>query len=864
MGTFTTGLKSLDEVLKGILPGDNVVWEVDDIETYRAFVNPLIEATLQSGRPIKYFRFASHPPLIPEQSEIGVHHFDPDDGFETFTDSIHQVIRDTGRGAVYIFDCLSELASAWLSDQMLGNFFRLTCPYLFDLETLAYFSIFRNQHSSEAIVPIQKTTQLFLDVYEHDGLIYLRPLKVQHRYSSSMNMFHVWKEDQFKTVTDSIIVAQILTSTKWSGLQRDALPGFWEREFLRAQEAVSRESNEEEKKKCFDRLLPMIFSRDRHIQDMARQYLTLSNLIEIRRRMIGTGLIGGKAVGMLLAQAILGKNDHWKSRLETHDSFFLGSDVFYTYLIKSKSWWIRWKQKNSKDLFDGVEEARRKLLSGTFPEDIQEQFREILDYFGQSPIVVRSSSLLEDAYGNSFSGKYESVFCVNQGTPERRLKDFMNAVKTVYASTMNSDALLYRYERGLLGSDEQMALLVQRVSGAMHGKYFFPQIAGVGFSYNLYVWDKSIDPTAGVLRLVFGLGTRAVNRSDDDYTRIVAVNEPGKRPEAGFSELRKYAQRKVDLLNLQSNTLNSEYFPDIIPEISGIPLELFASKDLEVERIGRERNLENWNAFILTFDGLFSDTEVMVDMRKILKTLEEAYNYPVDIEFTVNFTEDKKYTINLLQCRPFLMKRAVGIVQEPEKIVEENLIIKSRGPIMGASIHTPVDTLIYVVPSVYGKLSEKDMYAVADLVTRLANMDSGKSKTIMLLGPGRWGTTIPSLGVPIGFAGIRNVSVLCEIAEMHEGLVPDVSLGTHFFNDLVELDILYMAIYPEKSENVINREFLNNAENRLKDFYPEALKWSDAVRVIDFSDPGYEEQLYLNANSIEQRGLFYLDKKKKK
>ena len=199
-----------------------------------------------------------------------------------------------------------------------------------------------------------------------------------------------------------------------------------------------------------------------------------------------------------------------------------------------------------------------------FPEDIQEQFREVLNYFGQSPIIVRSSSLLEDAYGNSFSGKYESVFCANQGTPDERLENFMNAVKRVYASTMNPEALLYRYHRGLLESDEQMALLIQRVSGAMYEDYYFPQVAGVAYSYNLYVWDKSIDPKAGVIRLVFGLGTRAVNRNDNDYTRIVAINKPDKRPSAGFDGLRRYAQRKVDLLNLKANSFTSEYFTDII------------------------------------------------------------------------------------------------------------------------------------------------------------------------------------------------------------------------------------------------------------------------------------------------------------
>ncbi len=158
----------------------------------------------------------------------------------------------------------------------------------------------------------------------------------------------------------------------------------------------------------------------------------------------------------------------------------------------------------------------------------------MLDYFGQSPIIVRSSSLLEDSYGNAFAGKYESVFCPNQGPHHRRLEELLGAVKTVYASTMSEKALRYRAQRGLLDQDEQMSLLVQRVSGVGYGSLFYPQVAGVALSRNPYVWNECIDPAAGVVRLVFGLGTRAVDRTDDDYTRIVALNAPaappGKRP----------------------------------------------------------------------------------------------------------------------------------------------------------------------------------------------------------------------------------------------------------------------------------------------------------------------------------------------
>jgi hypothetical protein len=315
----------------------------------------------------------------------------------------------------------------------------------------------------------------------------------------------------------------------------------------------------------------------------------------------------------------------------------------------------------------------------------------------------------------------------------------------------------------------------------------------------------------------------------------------------------------VDIINLGSNRVTSEYFTDILPKMEGIPVELFASPDTEMERMIRERNMKSSTPWIITFTRLFSDTAFIEDIGSILRILQDAYEYPVDIEFTLNFDEDRNYRINLLQCRPYQTLKATGAVKELDNVQDSNIVLKTHGPIIGSSMHRPVDRIIYVSPKEYGKLSERDRHGVAAVVGKIANLDKRSSKSTMLIGPGRWGTTTPSLGVPVKFSAINNVSVLCEIAEMHEGLIPDVSLGTHFFNDLVELDILYMAVYPEKDNNVINREFLNSAESRLEDIYPEDAKWSDVVRVIELPDSGESPLLYLNVNTVEQEGLLYLD-----
>ena len=865
---MSTGLDELDKVIQGVRPGDNIVWQVDEIEDYVRFVHPFCRKADETGGQLIYFRFAGHEPVVPAGVKANVYQLHPEDGFESFIDEIFTVIEKYGHGVFYVFDLLSELSVDWYSDSMLGNFFMLACPYLNDYDTAAYFALLRNRHTPQTVKAIHDTAQVIIDVYSNNEEIYVQPLKVFTRHTDTMYMLHQWRDDDFKPVTQSAVVSGILEKMPYKGLNfpYDELD-MWNRIFARARE-IQNEDNKgvkpgKEYEEYRQRLLRMVVTRDKRLLRLAEKYFTLADLLDIGSRMIGTGLVGGKTVGMLLARAILRKKSgRWAGKLEPHDSFFIGSDVFYTYLIKSKCWWARWKQRHGKNYLDGTEETHRRLINGEFPEEIQNKFKEILNYYGQSPIIVRSSSLLEDAYGNSFSGKYESIFCANQGTPEERLADFISAVKRVYASTMNKDALQYRYQRGLLDRDEQMALLVQRVSGAVYDKFFFPQVAGVGFSYNLYAWSKEIDPKAGVLRLVFGLGTRAVNRSDDDYTRIVAVNEPLKRPEANFSELKKYAQRKIDVLSLRENRFKSDYFSDIVKDLKDLPLDLFASRDTEIESFMRERNQSDLFPYVITFENLFQETSLVSDLKEILGTLQDAYHYPVDIEFTANFIEREDFRINLLQCRPYQVKKGRGIVKEPGQIKEEDLILSTKGPVIGGSLQAEIDRLIFVVPAAYSELPEKDKYLVATLIGRLSGITQ-KGKTIMLVGPGRWCTTTPSLGVPVQFREISNVSVLCEIAEMHEGLIPDVSLGTHFFNDLVELDILYLAVYPDKNGNILNREFLVNAPNNLGKLLPDASGWDEVVRVIDYSIGNAAETIYLNINSVEQKGICYKGKRTK-
>ncbi|MCC6145475.1 MAG: hypothetical protein IT368_16840 [Candidatus Hydrogenedentes bacterium] len=326
---ITTGLPALDELLRGIEAGDNIVWQIERLEDYRQFVLPYVERALANGRVVVYFRFGRHAALLDAQPGLKVHHVDPQAGFESFIDTIHEHIGQSGRGAFYVFDCLSDLAADWFSDQMLGNFFMLTCPYLFDLDTVAYFALLRNYHSDAAIVPIRDTTQLFLDLYHQGENTYVRPIKVRQRYFPTMHMLHVQEADHYRAVTESHILSEVLAADPDRHDNALFRLDVWNRAFLKAQDLVGCEPSESDYKETFARLLRMILSRDDRVLGLAGRYFSLQDILAIGRRTIGTGLIGGKAVGMLLAQAILRKSDAgWEERLEKHDSFFIASDVF--------------------------------------------------------------------------------------------------------------------------------------------------------------------------------------------------------------------------------------------------------------------------------------------------------------------------------------------------------------------------------------------------------------------------------------------------------------------------------------------------------------------------------------------------------
>jgi hypothetical protein len=400
-------------------------------------------------------------------------------------------------------------------------------------------------------------------------------------------------------------------------------------------------------------------------------------------------------------------------------------------------------------------------------------------------------------------------------------------------------------------------LLVQRVSGSHRRHYFFPDLAGVGLSYNTFVWQKGMDPKAGMLRIVFGLGTRAVNRVENDYPRVVALDAPLTKPYARQEDIRRFSQREVDLLDLKENDFRSLAVSEVLNEDLEARLDLIAIRDTGAVEYMRSLGRSAPDVWILTFDELLSTTPFAGIMSKMLKKLEQIYRYPVDIEFTVNFNAEGKAKINLLQCRPFQTKGHYSRVEIPEKISKPKILLKQDANFMGGSVYLSIARLIYIDPQGYTKLSLSEKYDIARLVGKLnKQIHKREEMPTILFGPGRWGTTTPAMGVPVTFSEINNVAAIAEIAYQDGSLVPDLSFGTHFFQDLVEMDIFYLAIYPEKKNVIFNKAWLERQPNILKDLAPEDKQYADVVRVCDVR----AKDLRLLSDIVNQKMICFVQK----
>jgi len=571
---------------------------------------------------------------------------------------------------------------------------------------------------------------------------------------------------------------------------------------------------------------------------IAKSWFTAQDFRFVFDRRIGEGKIGGKTAGMLLAWSILRKAvPSIAEQVCLPKSWFIGANVFYDFMSLNR---LEYNQKYKSQ--EQIREEHPRIVAAyeraRFPEPVADRLREVLREVGNTPLIVRSSSLLEDNFGTSFAGKYASFFCPNQGTLKENLRDLTLAIRRIYASVFGPDALFYRRHMGLLDYDERMAILLQEVQGQTYRDLFFPTLAGVAFSYSPIVWSPRLRREDGFVRLVMGIGTRAVDRVGEDHPRLVMLSHPTLRPEATPAAVRRNAQRQIDVIDLKANAFKSLPVSQVLDR-GYPPLSLLASLDeddtlMPVFFIGPRISPKK---LVLTFDNLLKGGEFAPLMKSILTALEQHYHAPVDIEFAITTTNDPprpKLKFHLLQCRPQSSMRSEAAGLMPTGLTDEDRLFVATHMVPQGQV-SQIEYVVYVDPATYHRIPEPTRRReVARVVGRLNRALEGRH--FILIGPGRWGSANLELGVPVGYADIYNARMLVELAVERDGITPEPSYGTHFFQDLVEAHIYPLAIYPEEKDEFLNRDFLARAQNQLGVLLPEDAGFADWVKVIHVPD----------------------------
>jgi len=576
--------------------------------------------------------------------------------------------------------------------------------------------------------------------------------------------------------------------------------------------------------------------------NVAKTAFELRDFVNLIDHMVGpaqgAGKLGGKTSGVLLAEKLIQeemKTDEVLQDIAFPKSWYITSDTVLSFIHYNDL-----DEVSHVKYLDPLEIRQEQSFleqifkNSSFPFELIEGLRKIIRDFKDKPIIVRSSSLLEDSFGYAFSGKYKSLFVSNIGTEEERLNSLMSAIAEIYASTFSPDPIEYRRERGLLDFNEEMGILIQEVVGIKVGPYFMPTFAGVAFSRNEFRWSPRINREDGMIRIVPGLGTRAVDRMGNDYPILISPKRPNLLVNTLVEERVKYSPRFMDVINLETRMIETvdaaqlikKYF-DNIPRVTDV---------ISIHDHGRLVNTFNIMVdpekadIVVTFQNLFEKTDFLEKIKRILGLLEEKIGVPIDVEFASD--GEKLY---ILQCRPQSQSRGIERKPIPKDVPEDHKIFSTKRSVTTGQIEN-IEYLVYVVPEEYTNLTKREqMQKVAKIISEL-NIKLPRRKFI-LIGPGRWGSKGDiKLGVPVRYGDINNSTLLVEVAKEKGGYTPELSFGTHFFQDLVESNIRYLGLYPDQENTLFNEQLLLESDNKLSTLLQSYKNFENVVRVIKVSE----------------------------
>ncbi|MFQ5406924.1 MAG: PEP/pyruvate-binding domain-containing protein [Anaerolineales bacterium] len=613
-------------------------------------------------------------------------------------------------------------------------------------------------------------------------------------------------------------------------------------------------------------IIKTIISDQLEFVGIAKKWLTVRDLRHIRERRFGRGKIGGKAAGILLAWKIVQHDPALAEYVGIPESYFLGTDVFSHFKRDNNLTHVRNQKYKPSDVIRAeYGDICAAFEAGKLPEYVRASLHTLLEDIGRTPLIVRSSSLLEDSFRHSFAGKYDSFFCPNQGSVDENLAFLTSAISRIYASVYSPDALLYRQRMGLLDYDERMAILIQIVEGERSGDFYYPPIAGVAFSRNPYRWTPRIKREDGLLRIVCGLGTRAVDPTGDDYTRLVALSHPTLRPEVDARSIRRYSQHHIDVLNMQTNQFETRPITEVLtPQLPWLRLAASREKDGHIQKLFMVNPGMSPDELVMTFDQLLEDARFIGRMKRVLKKLAQHYGVPVDIEFTAGIDHTQtaaagqpEVKLRLVQCRPQSTRAAGPAVAVPQHVPDADRLFTTRGFVPEGKVDH-INFVVFVPPKRYDAISDHaTKHTLARVIGRLNY--ALEAEQFIVMGPNRWGSNDPEQGVKVTYADIHNTAMLVELAYATAQGTPEPSYGTHFFQDLVEAGIYSLAVYPDRDGGFFDEAFFLDAPNLLSQLSPQDAELEEYVRVVNVSAASHGRTLTVVMDADTEEAVGYLE-----
>ena len=563
------------------------------------------------------------------------------------------------------------------------------------------------------------------------------------------------------------------------------------------------ENLEEVKKYLFDSIGNYRMTKARGViaefrRDSFDEYLSLSR--------IGEGSLGGKARGLAFLDSMIKRNhfyDKWDGvRIAIPKTVVLGTDIFDQFMEENDLYNVA-----MSDLSDA--EILKRFVEANLPFRIKEDLYTLIT-FVKNPLAIRSSSLLEDSYYQPFAGIFSTYMIPNLQSDERRMMNMLTeAIKSVYASAYFKDSKAYMAATSNVIDEEKMAIVLQQVVGRRYGNRFYPIFSGVARSINFYPRDPE-KPEDGIANIALGLGKYIV---DGGLTLRFSPRFPRKVLQTSVPELAmRETQRHFFALDLMADSFR----PCINDAVNLMNLRITeAEKDKSIRFVASTYDYQSkmlrdgihpGGKKLVTFSAILNHNVFPLAeiLHEILETGQREMGKPIEIEFAVDMSpvKDEPHTFHLLQIRP-IVDNDESVDVDIDGIPGEQLIMSSDAALGNGYVRN-IHDFVYVKPGSFDSLRTLE---IAEKIGRLNDVFLKEGRNYILVGPGRWGSADPHLGIPVKWPQISAARLIVEsgLEDYHI----DPSQGTHFFQNLTSFRVGYFTINPFINEGSYDVAYLD-------------------------------------------------------